>query len=110
MANVAVDSWGRAALGAAVVSGASLGKFEQGSRLALLREEFRARSMRDDFRAVWWRCLGLDGRRTFCALAGLDDSPEFCRRLWESISLENQLAISRGAREWARLLEPMRLA
>jgi hypothetical protein len=43
-------------------------------------------------------------------LAGLDDSPEFCRRLWESISLDNQLAISRAAREWSRLLEPMRLA
>jgi hypothetical protein len=107
---MSADAWGRESLAAGVGRAVTFGGADQAPRLALLKEEFRARSMRDDFRAVWWRCLGLDGRRTFCALAGLDDSPEFCKRLWESISLDNQLAISRAARKWSRLLEPMRLA
>lgn len=85
-------------------------KFASMPKLALLREEFFARSMREDFRSQWWRALGLEKRRTFCALAGLDDSVEFSNRTWERVSLESQLLIAKAARDWARDLEPMRLA
>jgi hypothetical protein len=102
------DAWGR---GTAVVEvGHSKVRSEHIGRLAVLRQEFLARSMREDFRVVWWRELGLDRRRTFCALAGLDDSVEFSARRWEQISLDNQLAVSNAARDWALALQPMRLA
>jgi hypothetical protein len=108
---VGADAWGRGAAAARdcrkVANPARAAAVLQ---LNLLREEFLAKSMADDFRAVWWRTMGVDGRRLFCALAGLDDSVEFSDRLWGSLSLANQLAVSEAARDWARKLEPMRMA
>jgi hypothetical protein len=78
-------------------------------RLLQLREEFAAVS-NSCFRAKWWNKLPLNERRTMCALAGVDESDVTAARPWQSISESNKKMIANCAREWARLLTPMRYA
>jgi hypothetical protein len=78
--------------------------------LLLLREEFAAKSVRSDPVADFWRVLSVDRRRTLAALAGADDAVEFCARRWELLSTDNQRVIAACARDWARVLAPMRWA
>lgn len=78
-------------------------------RLLELREEFAAKS-NSCFRAKWWNKQDAATRRTLCALAGVDDSDVTAARPWQSISKPNQQVLANCAREWARLLTPMRYA
>lgn len=63
-----------------------------------------------DWRATWWQRLTLEQRRLICAMAGADDSETNCVRRWGQLSQSTRDMVTRHAREWARLLEPMKYA
>jgi hypothetical protein len=79
-------------------------------KIALLREEFLAVSVVSDMHADFWRLLPVDRRRTLAALAGVEDTQDFCSRKWELISQQNKTLLAETARDWARMLAPMRWA
>ena len=88
----------------------SAAREEQRARLCQLQEEARGRAQSEDWRGRWWAGVEMEERRTIAVLAGIDDDEATVKRPWGALSQSNRIAISDTARQWSRLLGPMKYA
>ena len=119
MVEINVDAWGRSvntiekssvsANGSLVNHRAYSGMPDDiREKLGLLSEEFRATATNRDYKAQWWASLSVHQRTYFCALAGVDHQSDFSARSWQSMTDDTRDTLTNEARQWARVLAPMR--
>lgn len=79
-------------------------------KIKMHRESLRQGPQHQQWIGEWWARLLPDDRRTFLALAGLDDSIEMARRPWEQYVTAHREALMTECKRIQRLVDPIKWA
>lgn len=79
-------------------------------KIKMHRESLRQGVPHQQWLCQWWANMPVDDRRTFLALAGVDDSLEMARRPFEQYTAANRDALIAECKRIQKLVDPMKWA